>query len=227
MALAGIAFDAFGTLFDLQALRPRVEESVPERGAEVFDAFVDRLVPSTWHATVSGRYRPLPEIAAMSLRGAAAELGVGMSRENAEELAGGLVELPAFGDAAQALDELADTPLAVLSNGTEDGIARLVDNAGLAGRFDHLLAADAVRRFKPARQVYALAPRAFGAAVHEVMLVSGNEWDAAGAKIASLRTAWIARGRNLSRFLDLAPDVVADELADLPEAIRRFERQGG
>src|SRR5689334_11110638 len=45
----GIAFDAFGTLFDLGDLRER---------------FAALVVPWTWHATAAGRFRPLPEIVA-------------------------------------------------------------------------------------------------------------------------------------------------------------------
>jgi 2-haloacid dehalogenase len=222
MAIAAVAFDAFGTLFDLGGLRQRADALARGRGDELFEALIARLVPTTWHATVAESYRPFPEIAAAAAASAASELGIELADDDPQELARGLTSLPAYPDADAALRELGGLALAVLSNGTRDGIESLVQEAGLAGHFDHLLAADEVRRFKPAPEVYALAPRAFGVPAESIALVSGNEWDVAGARIAGLRSAWISRGRPITRFLGVEPDVVADELADLPEALRRL-----
>lgn len=92
--------------------------------------------------------------------------------------------------------------------------------AGLGERFEHLLAADRVERYKPAPELYALAPRAFGAAAERMLLVSGNEWDVAGAAWAGLRTAWIARGRSYTPFLGVEPDLVAEDVVELARTLR-------
>src|SRR3954447_14817502 len=206
MRPAAIAFDAFGTLFDLTALRPRI-------GDDAFGEFARRLVPSTWHLTAAGRFEPFPEVAEQALRDCGSD----------PEAAGALTELPAFDDVAPGLAGMPDgVPLAVLSNGTGDGVAALVANAGLEGRFEHLLAADAVRRYKPAPELYALAPRALGVAPEEVLLVSGNEWDVTGAHWAGLRTAWIARGKPFAPFLGIEPDVRAEDIEDLARTLREW-----
>jgi len=211
--LSGIAFDAFGTLFDLEGLRPAL-------GDELFAAFLPRLVPWTWHATAAERYRPFPEIAELALRSGAREAGIDLAEEEAGALADRLGALPAFPDAPACLEALgARRPLAVLSNGTREGVERLVEGAGLRERFAYLLTADEVKRFKPAPAVYALAPAAFGCPADEVLLVSSNEWDLTGAKQAGLRTAWIARGRTTTAVLGVEPDLVVEELAELPGAV--------
>ena len=64
MDLDGIAFDAFGTLFDLSALRTRTRQAAGHEGDELFAAFKDRLIPWTWHVTASGDYEPFPQLAA-------------------------------------------------------------------------------------------------------------------------------------------------------------------
>src|SRR3954464_6005235 len=51
MPADAIAFDAFGTLFDLEALRGPL-------GDDVFERFAARLVPWTWHVTAAGGVRP-------------------------------------------------------------------------------------------------------------------------------------------------------------------------
>jgi 2-haloacid dehalogenase len=188
-----IAFDAFGTLFDLEALREPM-------GSDAFEAFVARLVPWTWHVTAAAVWSPLPEIATHA-----------GGREAAERLR----ELPAFPDVGPGLDALAGRRLAVLSNGTQDGVRALVENAGLADRFEHLLSADQVERYKPAPEIYALAPRAFRTRADRVLMVSSNEWDIAGASFAGLLTAWLGRGREPSWVLGVEPDLVLGSLGEL------------
>jgi 2-haloacid dehalogenase len=193
-----IAFDAFGTLFDLEALRAPL-------GDEAFERFVSRLVPWTWHVTAAGLFSPLPEIAAQA---------------GGEEAAERLTSLPAFPDVRPGLDALARrAPLAVLSNGTQEGAHKLVENAGLADRFEHILTADQVERYKPAPEVYGMAPRAFQTRADRVLMVSSNEWDIAGACFAGLRTAWLGRGREPSWVLGAEPDLVLGSLTELAGAL--------
>ena len=176
-----IAFDVFGTLFDLGAAA---------------EEFRTRVLPWTWQLSAAERFRPLPEIAGPAL---------------AERIR----SLEAYPDVREGLDALAGTPLAILSNGTRDGVEELLRRAGIADRFQHVLTAEQVERYKPAPEVYALAPVAFGTAPDRVLLVSGNEWDVAGAVQAGLRTAWIARGREPRWVLGIEPDAVAEDVRSL------------
>src|SRR3954470_333000 len=196
-----IAFDAFGTLFDLEALREPL-------GEEVFDRFAARLVPWTWHLTAAGAFRPLPEIAVAAAKAAGAMNPAAVVEE--------LQRLPPFPDVLPGLDALGPRRLAVLSNGTTDGVRRLVANAGIEGRFEHLLAADQAERYKPAPELYAAAPHAFNLPAERVLLVSSNEWDVTGAAQAGLRTAWLGRGREPSWVLGVEPDLVIESIAELP-----------
>lgn len=208
-----IAFDAFGTLFDLEALREPA-------GDELYEAFYARLQPWTWLATAAGAYRPLPQLAEEALRSAAS--ATGRDPDEAAELAPRLTELPLFPEAREALDALAEKHvLAVLSNGTQEGLEELLGQAGIRDRFEHVIAADSIKRYKPAHELYQLAPRAFGAAPHEVVLVSGNDWDAAGAKLAGLSSAWVSRGKPLAPVLGVEPDHVVEDLSGLVFALDR------
>jgi len=214
-----IAFDAFGTLFRLDALREDARELFGERGDALYDAFYARLQPWTWLATAAGAYRDLPTLAEQALRSAAAEAGV--PGDTAARLGSRLTSLPLYPDAEPGLRSLDGQRLAVLSNGTADGLHELLSNAGILDRFEHVLAADTVGRYKPAPDVYGLAPRAFGVPAGEVVLVSGNDWDAAGAKLAGLRCVWVSRGRPLAPVLDTPPDHVVEELTGIAFALGR------
>ena len=211
-----IAFDVFGTLFDLEVLRASARELAGERGDELYDAFYDRLQPWTWLATAAGAYRPLPQLAAEALRSAASSLGVD---RDAAPLTERLTSLPLFPEAGEALAALSGHRLAVLSNGTAAGLEELLSNAGVRDLFEHVLAADSVAAYKPAPEVYALAPRAFAVPADEVLMVSGNDWDVAGAQLSGLRGAWVSRGRRLAPVLGVEPDIVVEDLSGLTFAL--------
>jgi 2-haloacid dehalogenase len=215
--LSGIAFDAFGTLFDLSALRARTRQAGGHEGDELFAAFKTRLIPWTWHLTACGDYKPFPALAAEAVQAAAREAGLRLELSRAEWVAEGMKELPVFDDVKEGLAQLkeAGVPLAVLSNGTAEGVAALIEHNGLEGVFAHTLVADSVRRFKPAREVYALAVDAFGGSADDVMLVSGHEWDVAGAARAGMRTGWLARGEGFTPVLGVHPDVQAEDMREL------------
>jgi 2-haloacid dehalogenase len=213
------AFDAFGTLFRLDALREDARGLVGERGDALYDAFYARLQPWTWLATAAGAYRDLPSLAEQALRSAGAEVGV--PGDDAAQLGSRLTSLPLYPDAEPGLRSLEGERLAVLSNGTAGGLRELLSNAQVLDRFEHVLAADSVGRYKPAPDVYGLAPQAFGVPAGEVVLVSGNDWDAAGAKLAGLRSVWVSRGRPLAPVLDTPPDHVVEDLTGVAFALGR------
>jgi 2-haloacid dehalogenase len=199
-----VVFDAFGTLFDLDALRDPL-------GDDAFAAFKARLIPWMWHLTASERFVPLPELAELALEAVGADPAV------AEELK----RLPPFPDVEPALDALDGTPLAILSNGTRDGLRELVANAGLSDRFSVLLAADEVQAYKPSPAIYELAQETFGIDEDRLLLVSAHEWDVAGARANGMRTAWVARGREPSWVLRGEADAVVEDLGGVAELANR------
>lgn len=219
MPVDAIAFDAFGTLFDLEGLRPAMRSELGNPGDAVFDGFVARLVPWMWHSSASGRFQHFPEVAEAAITASAGAAGLELEEGQARELATGLRSLPAFPDVAEGLDALGRWQLAVLSNGTHDGVAALVANAGLGGRFAHLLAADQAGRYKPSPELYALATRAFRTRADRVLLMSSNEWDVAGASQFGMRTAWLARGRAPSWVLGVEADWVIDSPGELARVL--------
>ncbi|WP_027213354.1 (S)-2-haloacid dehalogenase [Burkholderia sp. WSM2232] len=83
--------------------------------------------------------------------------------------------------------------LAILSNGNPQMLDVAVKSAGMSGLFDHVLSVDAVRAYKPAPAAYALGTQAFGAQAAEIVFVSSNGWDVAGATWFGFTTFWLNR----------------------------------
>ena len=95
-------------------------------------------------------------------------------------------------------------------------LAAAVESSGLGHRFRHLLSVDAVRTYKPSPAVYALGMHALGVPAADVLFVSSNGWDVAGARAFGYRTCWCNRTGAPVEELGAAPDSVVERLDRLP-----------
>ncbi|MEF8833933.1 MAG: HAD-IA family hydrolase, partial [Halofilum sp. (in: g-proteobacteria)] len=128
--------------------------------------------------------------------------------------------LPAFADAAPALDALRARGHRCLafSNGTVKGLEALLDHAGLAAHLDDVLSVEAVGDYKPAPAVYDHLVAAGGTDRDATWLVSGNAWDVIGAGTAGLATVWLQRDATTPFDpWDYRPDRIVSGLSRLPE----------
>jgi 2-haloacid dehalogenase len=95
-------------------------------------------------------------------------------------------------------------------------LAAAVASSGLAPLLDHVLSVDAVKTYKPSPQVYALGPTALGLPPEDLLFVSSNAWDAAGAKSFGYRVAWCNRTGAPAEDLGVTPDYEITRLDQLP-----------
>ncbi len=212
-----VVFDAYGTLFDLHAIEAACAR-VTADPATMSALWRRAQLETTWLRSLMGRYEDFWRITEATLEHAAAAVGARLDLEGRRALMDAWLELPAFPDAAAALHRLAPRPLAVLSNGTPGMLEAALDAAGLLGRFAHVLSADEVRVFKPAPEVYALAERRLGMERRRILFVSGNAWDAAGAKAFGMAVAWVDRaGTPAHRLTEF--DLHVADLAELADAV--------
>ena len=96
-------------------------------------------------------------------------------------------------------------------------LAAAVESSGLSPHLGHVLSVDAVRVFKPAPAVYALGPSALGIPAGDLLFVSSNAWDVAGAKAFGYRVAWCNRSGATEEELGFPPDIVVSDLGQLPK----------
>src|SRR3546814_19993512 len=102
------------------------------------------------------------------------------------------LNLSPYPEVPAALQQLNDLglPLAILSNGSVFSIGSVVKHSGLQKHFAHLLSVERVGVFKPDPRVYTLACQALGLAPHQILFVSSNDWDAAGARHFGFTVCW-------------------------------------
>jgi 2-haloacid dehalogenase len=212
----GYVFDAYGTLFDVH--------SVVEAGREVTadplalsTLWRQKQLEYTWLRSLMGRYEDFWAVTEAALRYALRALGLRASAVQIGRLMDAYLQLACFPEVPQALARLAPRPRAILSNGSPRMLAAAVESSGLEAQVQHVLSVDALKIFKPAPSVYAMGPAALGIPAGELLFVSSNAWDVAGAKACGYRVAWCNRSGAAPEELGFSPDLVVGRLDHLPQ----------
>jgi 2-haloacid dehalogenase len=212
-----IAFDAYGTLFDVYSVGALAEQLFPGNGAELANVWRDKQIDYTRLRTLSGQYRNFHDITRDALRFATRKLALPFDEASEQRLMNQYACLSAFPENLSALKELKalGVPLAILSNGTPAMLDIAVKSAGMGGLFTHLLSVDTVRQFKTAPAAYQLGPDAFGLPARDILFVSSNAWDACGATWFGYTTFWINRSGQPPEELGVAPSATGRLLTDV------------
>lgn len=204
-----IGFDVFGTLVDPAG----VAEAVRPHAGAATQAFITEWRRSqleyAFRRAAMQRYAPFDEVTAAALANAATVTGIDIPDGDREGLVAAWTRLPAFPEAAAAIDDLRASGhrCVAFSNGTPDGLDRLLRHNGLHAHLDDVLSVEAVGTYKPAPAVYRYLVERGGVGATATWLVSGNPWDIVGARAAGLRAAWVQRD----------PDRAYDPWGDRPE----------
>jgi 2-haloacid dehalogenase len=188
-----VCFDLYGTLVDLAPLDVVCDVLAPGRGGAFAARWRARQLEASWLRTAMDQWADFEVVTREALDVACAEFRVNPDAEACEAARRGFLELPARAGAVEGVADLgrAGFPLAVLSNGSSTMIETTVRWAGLDGRFEALLSADAARAFKPHPAVYQLAVERFGLPPDRIGFVTANGWDAAGAAAHGFSVAWL------------------------------------
>jgi 2-haloacid dehalogenase len=216
-----LVFDAYGTLFDVQALAAQAEAMLPGHGVQLVNLWRSKQLEYTWLASLMERHEDFAAITEKALDYALAALVLPLDADGRRVLAAAWRALPVFDDAAPALARLAPRPRWILSNGSEAMLAPLLAQSTIANAIDGVLSVDRAGIYKPSPRVYALACERLGLPPQAIGFVSANAWDAAGAKACGFVTFWINRHDLPAQRLGAAPDHVVgslDEVATLAGA---------
>jgi 2-haloacid dehalogenase len=169
----------------------------------------------TWLRSLMGRYEDFWSVTEAALRYAVRRLGLAATEGDLQALMAAYLRLACFPEVPETLARLAPRPRAILSNGAPRMLAAAVNSSGLDRHLEHVLSVDAVRVFKPAPAVYALGPAALGIPAADLLFVSSNAWDVAGAKSCGYQVAWCNRSGAPPEELGFAPDVTIARLDQL------------
>ena len=218
-------FDAYGTLFDVAAAARRLaaeSEGSPlaARWAEVAEHWRRKQLAYSWLRQISGHYTDFWQITEDALDWALEATGLTDPDLRARLLAL-YEELDAYPEVPRMLRALkeAGATTAILSNGSRGMLSTAVASAGIEDLLDDVLSVETIGVYKPDARVYAMAAHRFGIGPRDVLFVSSNGWDAAGAASYGFRTVWVnRRGEPVDR-LPGRPDHVLPDLSGLPKLL--------
>jgi 2-haloacid dehalogenase len=215
--IKAIAFDAYGTLFDVYSVGALAEQFFPGKGVALTALWRDKQLEYTRIRTLSNRYKPFWEVTQDALVYAASALGIKLEDNERGRLMSQYACLSAFPENLPALKELKTLglPLAILSNGTRAMLDIAVKSSGMGGLFDYILSVEMVQKFKTAPEVYQMAPEAFDLPSREILFVSSNSWDACAATWFGFTTFWINRNGQPPEQLGVTPTASGHRLTDV------------
>jgi 2-haloacid dehalogenase len=170
----------------------------------------------TWLRALMGTYADFWVVTEAALRYSIRRLGLGATEAQVRRLMDAYLSLACFPEVKAALGRLAGRPRAVLSNGSPAMLAAAVTASALTVLLEHVISVDRVKTYKPSPLVYALGPQVLGIAAGEMLFVSSNGWDVAGAKSFGYQVAWCNRTGAPEEELGVSPDLVVGSLDKLP-----------
>jgi 2-haloacid dehalogenase len=210
-----LLFDVNETLLNLASVEESVNKVLLENNAAKL--WFSNMLHYSLVLTVSGQYRPFPEIGAAVLQMMARNRDVMLSAEDASKALEPMKSAPAHADVPTALAALrsAGFRMATLTNSTCEGSKAQLDSAGIAGFFERQLSVETVKKYKPHRDVYLWAAEQMQVQPADCMLVAAHPWDVAGAAWAGMRAAFLARVGVQTFTPAPAPEIEALDLGDL------------
>ena len=176
--ITAVAFDAYGTLFDVFSVTALCEQLFPGKGSALAQLWrTKQLQYSVWRSLME-RYADFWRVTQDALVYASKSLQLDLTTARRAQLMEAYLNLATFPDVRPGLEALkrSGLRLAILSNGAPMMLDAVTKNAGIDTLLDAVVSADEVRVFKPSPVVYRTVAERLGVHVHELAFVSSNAW---------------------------------------------------
>ena len=223
MPINTCVFDAYGTLFDVNAAaRIAANEPNQEVFKEVWPSVSSiwrmKQLQYTWLRSMTETYIDFWSITQNSLDFALETHDLQNDLELKERLLALYWELQPYAEVSQMLKELKKNGIktAILSNGSPEMLSSAVKSSNLDEDIDEIISVETVKVFKPSAQVYNQVEHIIGCSKSDVLFVSSNGWDIAGAAGFGFKTAWVNRLQDPIDRLPHKPMHIVEDLTSIP-----------
>jgi 2-haloacid dehalogenase len=224
MPITTCVFDAYGTLFDVAAAARQAAgepgfEKLQQKWPELANHWRLKQLQYTWLRAITHAHADFWDVTQDGLDWALEATGLNGDPTLRQRLLDLYWELQAYPEVPQMLADLKAKGMntAILSNGSLPMLDGAVKSAGIGDVLDDVLSVESVGVFKPHSSVYDLVQQRFGCARDEVLFVSSNGWDAAGASGYGFVTAWVNRANEPMDRLPWTPAHVLSDLTRIPQ----------
>jgi 2-haloacid dehalogenase len=167
-----------------------------------------------------GRYEDFWHITEAALRAAVRQLSIKVTDRQFESLMQAYLAPAVFPEVVSALETVTGLPLAILSNGSPTMLNSAVRHNSIKSYFTEIISVDRVKTYKPSPRVYALGSKILKVPTSEILFVSSNLWDAAGAKAFGYPVCWCNRSGVETEDWGFAPDFTVPRLDQIGEILK-------
>lgn len=218
-----LVFDVNETLLDLAALAPHFERVFGDR--TILREWFNQVIQYAEALTLAGDYRNFGDVARAALEMTAEANAIRLSGDEAQQIIGGIRNLPAHPDAAEGLNRLktARFRMVTLTNSPLAVVEAQLRQANLQQYFERNFSVDTIRKYKPAPETYRMVAAELGVQTNQLRMIAAHAWDVGGAMRAGCAAAFVARPGKAVFPLFPKPDISGKDLSDVSEAILRAE----
>jgi len=214
-----IVFDAYGTLFDVHSIVLTGSSGIVGDVEELSRLWRQKQLELTWLRALMERYEDFWHLTESALHSAVRQLSINVTEAQLHHLMHSYLAPAAFADVRPAIEAFKGIPLTILSNGSPKMLYSAVRNNGLESCFAEIISVDRVKTYKPSPRVYALGPEIFQVPVDEILFVSSNSWDAAGAKAFGYQVCLCNRLQVEMDHLGFYPDLTVRRLDQIAGSV--------
>jgi len=214
-------FDAYGTLFDVHSAVAQAGAPLGPIAGEFSALWRSKQLEYTWIYSAMGvadnPAHNFEALTARSLDFCLAKYGINNPALRAD-LLNAYQTLSAFADVIPALSDVkaGGNQTAIFTNGTRTMIDAALAASGVAGLIDIVITVEGTNFYKPKREVYQHAHGHVGApSPLDVVFVSSNRWDVAGAANFGFTPVWCNRTGQPSEYGGFDPIVMVPDLTGI------------
>jgi 2-haloacid dehalogenase len=221
--IKALAFDAYGTLFDVFSVTALCEQLFPGKGNQLAQIWRAKQLQYSLMRSLMGRHRDFWGLTEDGLAWASKNLQLDLTADKKKQLMDAYLSLAAFPDVKPGLEALRQqgVKLAILSNGEPKMLEAAAKSAGIRDLLDDVISVEEVKVFKVSPRVYNLAPERLKVSNPELGFISANSWDINGAASAGLNTFWIQRSAaEVPEELGFQASAVVKAITDLAPLLR-------
>tara|TARA_B100000686_G_C16643605_1_gene891529 strand:+ start:115 stop:804 length:690 start_codon:yes stop_codon:yes gene_type:complete len=213
-------FDAYGTLFDVNAAAAHYQEKLGECWQPLANIWRQKQLQYTWLRGLMGRHTDFWQVTGDALDYAMESLKIDDAklREHLMELYLRLDVYPEVGSVLARLKR-AGLKTAILSNGSPKMLEAAISNANISEHIDAVFSVEDVGIFKPHSSAYQMGVDGLGFAANKMSFQSSNAWDAAAASAFGYRVVWINRFGQVRERIPEPPHTELTTLDGLPAVV--------
>ena len=214
-------FDAYGTLFDVNAACRELSKEVGDKWNELSSLWRLRQVEYTWLRNSMEEYIDFWKITSDALDYAMETLNI-KNIKLRKELLSLYLNLEAYPEVKSVLENIKNMGLktAILSNGNKKMLESAVSNAKIQNLMDEILSVDDCKVYKPSSEVYDLVERKMGVKNEKVLFFSSNAWDMHAASNYGFKTIWVNRFQGKLEKLPGKPYKIISSLEHIEKILK-------